>query len=120
MPRWLWTIAVVGVLSGTADAEEPAKVAAPGPYSRLADYARTNPSCMSFTDDCQTCVRGVALRSALARETIGTKRSTVARLVSVMDATGPASSARASSRLEANATTLSKATRGFAGSSSAH
>jgi len=37
-----------------------------------------------------------------------------------MDATGPASSARASSRLEANATTLSKATRGFAGSSSAH
>jgi hypothetical protein len=57
MPRWLWTIAVVGVLSGTADAEEPAKVAAPGPYSRLADYARTNPSCMSFTDDCRTCVR---------------------------------------------------------------
>jgi len=57
MSRWLRTIAVVGALSGTAGAEEAAKVEAPVPDSPLAEFARTNPSCMSFTDDCQTCVR---------------------------------------------------------------
>jgi len=57
MSPWLRTIAVVGVLSGTADAEEPGKFEASGPYSQLDDYARTNPSCISFSDYCQTCVR---------------------------------------------------------------
>jgi hypothetical protein len=81
-------------------------------YRRLPDLrARLRPEHILLV--ARHCVHpaGVALRSALARETIGTKRSTVAMLVSVMDGTGPASSARASSRLEANATTLSKATR---------
>jgi hypothetical protein len=59
MSRWLRTIAVMGVLSGTAEAGEPAKVEAPGPYPPLADFARANPTCVSFTDDCQTCVRAL-------------------------------------------------------------
>lgn len=57
MLPWLRVVAVVVALFGTADAEEPAQVEAPGPDSRLADYARINPSCVSFTDSCQTCVR---------------------------------------------------------------
>jgi hypothetical protein len=57
MLRWIPAVALVGLLSASSLAEESFKSEFRSADAQLADYARANPSCISFTDYCRTCVR---------------------------------------------------------------
>jgi hypothetical protein len=58
MSRRRWALAIALAL-GAADVrpEEPPKPNARSNDPILLDYARSNPSCTSFTDLCRTCIR---------------------------------------------------------------
>jgi len=57
MLRWLPAVALLGLLSASSLAQEPSEGEFRGADAQLAEYARANPSCISFTDYCRTCVR---------------------------------------------------------------